>query len=66
MVTEIKPKCYTCLNPIALDDPFGFAGLTCCQHSDLDLQNNTLDHPRIADRLNSTIERQHTNNWSQT
>jgi len=38
MVIEIKPKSYTCLNPIALAYPFGFVGLTCCQSSDLDHQ----------------------------
>jgi hypothetical protein len=35
MVTEIKPKCYTCLNPIAPANLADSAGLTC-QGSDLD------------------------------
>jgi len=56
MVTELKPKCYTCLDPIALADPFGSAGLTCCQGSD--------HHWSTAHRLNSIID--HTNNWDQT
>jgi len=34
MVTEIKPKCYTCLNPITPASLADFAGLTC-QGSDL-------------------------------
>jgi len=38
MVTEIKSKYYTCLNPIALAYPFGSAGLTGCQSFDLDHQ----------------------------
>ena len=47
MVTEIKSKCYTCLNPNALAYPFGSAGLTCCQNFDLDHRNcspSKLDH----------------------
>ena len=35
MVIELKPKCYTCLNPIALAD---IADLTSCPSSDLDHQ----------------------------
>jgi len=42
MVTEIKPKCYTCLDPIAPANIVDFAGLTCYQDYDLDYQN-TLD-----------------------
>ena len=59
MVTEIKFKCYTCLNPIALADLASCPGidLVCC---------NTLDHPRIAHRLHSIIEYKHTSNRSQT
>ena len=53
MVTEIKSKCYTCLNPIALAYPSGSAGLTGCQSFDL-------DHQKSALRLNSIID--HTNN----
>jgi len=54
MVTEIKSKCYTCLNPIALVDPFSPASLTCCQSSDL-------DHQKLL-----SIDHQHTNNQRQT
>jgi len=36
MVIELKPKCYTCLDPIAHAGP---AGLTCFQGSDLDHRN---------------------------
>ena len=56
MVTEIKSKYYTCLNPIALAYPFGSAGLTGCQSFDL-------DHQKSALRLNSIID--HTNNRTQ-
>ena len=38
MVIELKPKCYTCLDPIA---PAGPAGLTCFQGTDLDHRSNT-------------------------
>jgi len=50
MVTEFKPKCYTCLDPIA---PAGPAELTCFQGSDLDHRSN-------AHRLNSITNHQHT------
>ena len=60
MVTEIKSKCYTCLDPIALASPAG------CQGTDLNLRSNTLDHPRIAHRLHSIIEYKHTSNQGQT
>jgi len=56
MVTEIKSKCYTCLNPIALAYAFGSAGLTCCQSS-------YLDHRSTAHRLNLIID--HTNDRRQ-
>ena len=54
MVTELRPKCYTCLDPIAPADLASSAGLTCCQGSNLDRRNT-------AHRLFSIIEHQHTN-----
>ena len=56
MVIELKPKCYTCLDPIA---PAGPADLTCFQGSDL-------DHRINAHCLISIIGHQHTNNRRQT
>jgi hypothetical protein len=50
MVIELKPKCYTCLDPIA---PAGPADLTCFQGSDLDYRSK-------AHRLDSIIDHQHT------
>ena len=55
MVTEIKPKCYTCLDPIAIAYPFGSAGLassagfTCCQGSDLDHCSTLVHHELLTD-----------------
>ena len=61
MVTEIKSKCYTCLNPIALASHAG------CQGTDLNIPSSTLDHPRVAHRLvrssiisTQTIKAKHT------
>ena len=56
MVIELKPKCYTCLDPIAPADP---ASLTRFQGSDLDHRSN-------AHRLISIIDHQHTNIQRQT
>ena len=56
MVIELKPKCYTCLDPIA---PAGPVGLTCFQGSNLDHRNN-------AHHLISIIDYQQTNNQRQT
>ena len=58
MVTEIKPKCYICLNPITPASLADFAGLTC--------QGSDLDHQSTAHHLYSIINYQHTNNRSQT
>ena len=48
MVIELKPKCYTCLDPIA---PAGPADLTCFQGSDLDYRSK-------AHQLDSIINTQ--------
>ena len=56
MVIELKPKCYTYLDPIA---PAGPADLTC-------FQDSHLDHRSKAHRLLSIIDNQHTNNRRQT
>jgi len=56
MIIELKPKCYTCLDPNA---PAGPTGLTCFQGSELDHQSN-------AQRLISIIDHQHTINQRQT
>ena len=53
MVTEIKSKCYTCLDPNALADPFDSASLYL-------LSKLWSWSPKTALRLNSIID--HTNN----
>ena len=56
MVTELKSKYYTYLDPIASAGP---ASLTCFQGSDLDHQNN-------VHRLNLVTNHQHTSNRGHT
>jgi len=58
MVTEIKSKCYTCLDPIAPADPTDSADLTCCQGSDLYHQNCS---PTKLDHRSSTHKQSETN-----
>ena len=55
MVTELKPKCYTCLNPNALANPTDSAGLTCCQGFDLDHCSTLIHHKLLTDKTRSSI-----------
>ena len=57
MVIELKPKCYTCLDPIA---PAGPAGLTCFQGSDLDHRNKAHQLNSVTNHQHTTIEATHT------
>jgi len=57
MVIELKPKCYTCLDPIAHVGP---AGLTCFQGTDLDHRSNAHRLISIIDHNTQTIGDRHT------
>jgi len=59
MVIEIKPKYYTCLDPIAAANLADSDSLTCRLDSDLDLQNT-------AHHLYLIIKHQYINIGSQT
>ena len=53
MVIELKPKCYTCHDPIAPASP---ADLTCFQDSDLDHRSNALCLISIIDYQHTSIQ----------